>query len=202
MKVKAVIMRPDRTNDIVVVPKHKIEGRDLFRYEKNIYRLHADRFQVTWIRRPPFYSRKYYATYYYIKGVTNPLPVPYFSELLNGTTKRTIYIENKDGKKNRGIVEVDAPDTLSERLEAGQNGHAEIEKVEITEADFKDVVNLGVPADELNSIFTPWFYQLMAGLKLEKWQQILFWVCVGALAGAAYIIYLLMTGTYTPAKGG
>lgn len=76
MKVKAVIMRPDRTNDVVVVKKKNIEGKT-FRHDKVTYFLHPDRFQVTWIRRAWFF-KSYYSTYYYTKGVTNPLPVPDF----------------------------------------------------------------------------------------------------------------------------
>jgi hypothetical protein len=76
MKVKAVIIRADRTNDVIVVPKRKIQGIT-FRHDNETYVLHQDRFQVTWTRPNWGFGlvRKYFSTYYYVKGKPQPLPL-------------------------------------------------------------------------------------------------------------------------------
>lgn len=84
MKVKAVIMRPDRTNDVVKLSKRKIKDKT-FRYGNYVYFLDQDRFMVSW-ERPNWalgLMRKYFATYYYRMGVPKPLPVPGFQKVLN-----------------------------------------------------------------------------------------------------------------------
>lgn len=79
MKVKAVIMRPDHTNDVIVLKKKQIQGKT-FTYDNETYFIHPDRFQFTWYR--PGYTlglaRKYYTTYYFTKGHPQALPVPDF----------------------------------------------------------------------------------------------------------------------------
>lgn len=80
MKVKAIIMRADRTNDVIVVPKKKIEGKT-FRHKNVTYFLHPDRFQVTW--KWAWGRKWYYSTYYYTEGISNPLPVPDFKKVVN-----------------------------------------------------------------------------------------------------------------------
>lgn len=82
MQVKAVIIRPDRTNDVVIVKKKAMMGKT-FRHDNEVYLLHQDRFQVTWTR--PNYGlgfiKKYYSTYYYIKGQPQPVPLQDLAKL-------------------------------------------------------------------------------------------------------------------------
>lgn len=80
MKLKAVIWRPDRTNDVVVVKKKNIAGKT-FRHNDVTYFVNPDRFQVTWTYGPLRMWKKYYSTFYYKQGVPHPVPVPDFQSV-------------------------------------------------------------------------------------------------------------------------
>lgn len=96
MKVKAVIWRTDRTNDVVVVKKKDIQGK-AFRHGNYTYFLDSDRFMVTWIRKMGF--RKYYSTYYYAEGISYPVPVPDFQATeVAARDEKGEPILDKDGK--------------------------------------------------------------------------------------------------------
>lgn len=78
LRVKAVIMRPDHTVKIHVVPKRKLRGKT-FRVGEYEYFLHPDRFMITSSRqtiRWPF--KTWYSTYYYKEGMAQPVAVPDF----------------------------------------------------------------------------------------------------------------------------
>src|SRR5688500_3853649 len=78
MKVKAIIWREDRTNDVIIPKRKDIEGKT-FRFDNTTYFLDADRTMITWSGWGPF--RKYFATSYYIRGTSNPVPVPDFKHV-------------------------------------------------------------------------------------------------------------------------
>lgn len=78
MKVKAVIWRKDRTNDVVILGRKNRELSDItFEREKTVYVLDADRFQVTWDRPRKYLGlkRAYYSTFYYKQGQSKPVPI-------------------------------------------------------------------------------------------------------------------------------
>lgn len=102
MKVMAVIIRQDRTNDKIIVPKRQIMGKT-FRIDDETYFLHQDRFQVTWDR--PNWTlglrRRYFATYYYAKGHPQPIPLQELAKFFDLTKA-----EN-DGKKGAQAKVID-----------------------------------------------------------------------------------------------
>lgn len=167
MKVKAVIMRPDRTNDVVVLKKKHIEGK-MFRHDNCIYFLDPDRFQITWVKRFPF--KFYHITYYYTRGVSTPLPCPDFKLFIEKVRKSNV-------------------DTRTGKL-ADENTPKEFIQ-EITEADFHTTVNRGVSAEELASLFNPWFYRIIAAMQKDLWEQIQFYIIVGLAFANIYLIYLV-----------
>lgn len=81
MKIKAVILRPDRTNDVVIIKPRKLEaGR--FRFADCSYEVDEENFRLTWNRSlKKFGGNEYFSTYYYKQGVSKPLPVAELHEL-------------------------------------------------------------------------------------------------------------------------
>ena len=84
LKTRIVIMKPDHRNDIFILKKKQLEGKKFVR--GNVaYLINDDHFQITtdapWYRLWLF--KRYFATYYYAEGQTNPLPVPAFKNLFN-----------------------------------------------------------------------------------------------------------------------
>lgn len=77
MKIKAVIMGADRTNTVVKIKPKKLEAKT-FRHAGDTYMVDPDRVMITWERRGVIGPKKYFATYYYMRGVPRPLPVPFF----------------------------------------------------------------------------------------------------------------------------
>lgn len=164
MKVKAVIMRPDRTNDVVRVKKKDIEGKT-FRYNNVTYFLHADRFQVTWDGRSITrgFTRRYYTTYYYTEGVSQPLPVPNFLKV-----EETV---------------------LDAHGNPVMNGNGKPKTVQV----FPKEMNNGVSGEELAAIFNPWFYRIIASQTKTVWEQLQFWITVGTGIGVIYLVWKLST---------
>lgn len=157
MKVKAVIMRPDRTNDVVRVKKKNIEGKT-FRHDNCTYFLHADRFMVTWTGR---FVKKYYSTYYYIKGHANPLPVPDFQ-----------------------IVEEPLKDENGQLIMNG-DGKPKVKQT------FPKVIDNGIASEELAAIFNPWFYRIIASMQKDAMSQIQFYLVIATLCAVGYVIFKL-----------
>lgn len=83
MKLRAVIFRPQHTNDIFTIKKKLMVNETHFRRGNCQYELNDDNFQVTtdqpWWRLWTF--KRYFTTYYYAQGKPKPLPVPLFEEL-------------------------------------------------------------------------------------------------------------------------
>lgn len=171
MKVKAVIMRPDRTNDVVVMRPRHLKGKT-FRHNNCMYFLHPDRFQITQIRRAGF--KVYHITYYFIQGVSNPLPVPDFGMMIKKQEKVLVRPVGENGTET--VLQIEG-----EPVPEG----------EYNVADFKDAVNLGVPAEELASLFNPWFYRVIAPVELTWQEKLRFLLDVGTALGVGYCIYLL-----------
>jgi len=78
MKIKAVLMGPDRTNEVVKIKPKRLKSKT-FRHAESTYLVDPDRMMVTWERRFFVGPKKYFATYYYMRDVPRPLPVPFFS---------------------------------------------------------------------------------------------------------------------------
>lgn len=172
MKVKAVIMRPDRTNDVVVVKKRRIEGKT-FRHNGTTYFLHPDRFQVTWTKKLFGAIKFYYSTFYYKAGLSNPLPVPNFTQLV------------------KNVERVDE----TQEIVIGENGSQTTKQVRITGnvGEFKDVIDMGVTGEELAAIFNPWFYRIIAPVNKLR-EEITFYMLIGLCLAVAYVIYMLHSG--------
>jgi hypothetical protein len=85
MKTRIVIMKPEHKNDIFVLKKKMLEGKK-FQRNNVAYLINDDHFQITtdapWWRLWMF--KRYFTTYYYAEGQTNPLPVPSFKSLYAG----------------------------------------------------------------------------------------------------------------------
>lgn len=85
LKVKAVIVRPDRVNDVIVLRKKHIKD-GVFKHGQTPYIIDPNRMMVT-DRRVLRFWKIYYRTYYYKQGMTKPLPFPDFPDILdNGVT--------------------------------------------------------------------------------------------------------------------
>jgi hypothetical protein len=162
MKVKAVIMRPDRTNDVVIVKKKNIQGKT-FKHGDTTYFLHPDRFQVTWVRAMGGMGwRKYFATYYYVSGMANALPVPNFQMV------------NEPVLDEAGKPQFDA-----------ETGKPKTKQI------FPKIIDNGIQGEELAAIFNPWFYRIIASVGKDAWAQIQFYMIVGALLLSAYNAWTL-----------
>lgn len=85
MKTRIVIMKPEHKNDIFILKKKMLEGKK-FNRNNCAYLINDDHFQITtdapWWRLWMF--KRYFTTYYYAEGQTNPLPVPAFKALYAG----------------------------------------------------------------------------------------------------------------------
>lgn len=103
LKIKAVIMRPDRTNDVVVKKPGDIEN-GIFRFRKHLYIVDPDRVQITMNQPLGRGPAIHYSTYYYIEGVSNPLPVPHFDGKLEN------YLP--DGVDKDAIVIAEFPEVI------------------------------------------------------------------------------------------
>lgn len=162
MKVKAVIMREDRTNDVEIVKKKTIEGKT-FRKDDCTYFLHPDRFQVTWQRGPWFklWRRQYYSTYYYVRGQSQALPVPNFQ------------------KVEEAVLDAEGKPVL------GDDGKPK------TTQTFPKMLNNGIEGEELAAIFNPWFYRIIASQTKSAWEQIQFYLQIGIAVGLIYVIFRL-----------
>lgn len=98
MRVKAIIMGPDRQNQAVRLSQRKVAFKT-FRFGGYQYFLHPDRFQVTWERSfRRFWWKEYFTTFYYTKGCANPLPVPSFDKITPNPYEKKI--GKKTGKKD------------------------------------------------------------------------------------------------------
>lgn len=181
MKVKAIIFRPDHKNDVVLLGRRKIEGKT-FRHDKNQYFFHADRFQITWAYRPVWPFKTNYITYYYTQGHPYPLPVPDF-----GRVEETVLDEN-----GSVVYENVLDDRGKPVLDKAKKPVVRPKKIQV----FPRVVDLGIPAEELAAIFTPWFYRTIAPSLRTIWDNILFYGVVGACLGIVYLIWGLSTGAF------
>lgn len=168
MKVKAVIMRPDRTNDVVVPKKKSIEGKT-FRHDGVTYFLHADRFQVTW-QRGKMWQKKYFSTYYYVQGISQPLPVPDFQMV--------------EEPQTNGKID---PTTKLPAVEFGPDGKP------IMIQKFPKVIDAGIKGEELAAIFNPWFYRIIASQTKSAWEQVQMYLTIGIALALLYVIFKLHT---------
>lgn len=176
MKVKAVIWREDRTNDVKVVKKKDISGRT-FEFDKTTYFLDPDASQITWTRPNKYLGivREYFTTFYYFRGVSTPVPISQWTE--------TIIKSRNPGKNGNGLHNPEEMEALK-----GKPGAKPVL--------YKDVVDLGIPAEELAAIFNPWFYRQIAAKSRDAWEQIQFYATIGCVLGLVWIIYMLSTGNY------
>jgi hypothetical protein len=177
MKVKAIIWREDHTNDVIVLKKKQIEGK-VFRHDNTTYFLNPNAPQITWTRPNKYLglSREYFATFYYMRGISSPFPV---SDLMQFVVR--------PGKGDKSTVEavIDPEETKALQKKTGTKSVV-----------YKNIVDMGVPAEELAAIFNPWFYRQLAAKAKDTWEMIQFYASLGALAGVVYIIYMLSTGHF------
>lgn len=165
MDVRAVIFRPDRTNDVILIRRKHLKGKS-FRHNGNMYFLHSDRFQVTEERLARrLWHLKYYATYYYIQGISNPVPVPDF---------QGYSVPPRPG---------DIPTDISEE-----------ERKLMKFGGFKNVVDLGVPAEELAAIFNPWFYKTIANQEISQTEKIALGLLLLIVFGVGFLIFNYFSG--------
>lgn len=73
IKAKAIIWKPNRTNQVVILKKKQLEGKT-FRVGDCQYFVDPDRFMLTEGWR--FGKKRNYTTFYYREGVSSPVPVP------------------------------------------------------------------------------------------------------------------------------
>lgn len=174
MKVKAIIWREDHTNDVVVLKKKQIEGR-IFRYDNTMYYLNPNAPQITWSRPNKYLglAREYFATFYFMRGTSTPFPVAELMQNMVRTGKGEV----------AGVV--DEEETKALRKKTGTKSVV-----------YKNIVDMGVPAEELAAIFNPWFYRQLAAKAKDAWEMIQFYCSIGAVLGAVYLIYMLSTGHY------
>lgn len=82
MKLRAVVFRPEHTNDIFTIKKKMMVNDKMFTRGNGNYMLDDDHFQITtekpWWRAWGIFGKTYFTTYYYAQGQPNPLPVPLF----------------------------------------------------------------------------------------------------------------------------
>lgn len=157
MKIKAIILKPNRENDVRIVNPKKLDGGKTFVHGGCVYFVEPDHVRITSVRR--LFLRFSYLTYYYKQGIANPIP---FSELEYGESVEELV----DFATKKGVI-----------------------KVKMKTGKFREIVNLGVPADELRAIFTPWFYNIVAAKNRSLGEQIIFLLLVGIAGGIAYLIY-------------
>lgn len=81
VRAKAIIMKPDRTNDSIILNRTQIASK-VFNFGETSYILDPDRFQLTY-GRTRLGEKEVYSTYYYKAGAPKPLPVPNFPEYEN-----------------------------------------------------------------------------------------------------------------------
>ena len=174
MKVKAVIFRPDHTNDVVIPKRRNIEGKT-FRHDNSTYFLHPDRAQITWTYRiiGRFWKR-YFATYYYKMGVAQPLPVPDF-KIVDEPEMVLVKVLGKDGKERLQYKPV---------LDA--HGKPKISR------SFPEMVDLGVSGEELAAIFNPWFYRVIANQGPDTLAKIQFYLIIGIAILSAFLTWKVM----------
>lgn len=158
MKVKAVIMRKDKTNDVVIVKKKQISG-DTFRHEDYVYFIQPDRSQITWGKAFFGLGKKYFATYYYTRGVAQPWPVPDF------------HVVEEPVRNEKGDVIY------------GEDGKPLMKQV------FPKMIDQGVSSEELAAIFNPWFYRIIANPVNQVKADIQFWLTVAIACGVAYLCW-------------
>lgn len=171
MKTKAVIWREDKTNDVVVLTRKKIEGRT-FKHDNCVYFIDPEASQITWTRPNKYFGmvREYFATLYYFRGVSTPFPISKQAEL---------------------IIKIGKEAKVDEReLEALKN------KIGAKSVFYKQLVNLGISAEEMAALFEPWFYRQVAPKVRDMWDHIVLYACIGACAAAVYVAYMLITGNY------
>lgn len=170
MRVKAVIFRPDRRLRVVRMREGALDN-DLFRHDNNMYRIDPDRMIVT-TEWKMFVFKWHYSTYYFIQGITNPIPAPDFKCVIRSLQKKKLLdqdgnpVKDKDGKD-----------------------------IEVTEADYKDVVNLGVSAPAMSSIFNPWFYRTIGAIAKDKFLQFVFFITLANACGTAFLIWKMLEGS-------
>lgn len=69
--------------------------------------------------------------------------------------------------------------------------------VEIKLTTLKERVDEGIKAAEFNAIFDPWFYKTISAHEMSIWEQIQLLVTFGIAIGVVFIIYLLVSGSFT-----
>lgn len=161
MKLKAVIFREDRTNDVVIPKKKEVEGKS-FRHDGSIYFINPDHVQITWTRTW-LVKKNYFATSYYTRGISNPLPVPDFKRV------------EEQVRDEKGNLVFDA------------EGKPVVQQI------FPKIIDNGVPGEELAAIFNPWFYRIIAALKASLLERIQFLMIIGILLMQFLLAYLAST---------
>lgn len=164
MKTKAVIWKPNRTNEIVVPKKKDIQGR-IFRHEDYVYFIDPECQQITEQRARiwKLWKKEYFATFYYVEGTSKPAPTPHF-----GATESP-----KLDANGKIIYKID--------------GSPEMEKV------FPEVIDNGVMSEELAAIFNPWLYRILGHMGVDKLKQdIQFYLTLAIAGGIGYLIWQMI----------
>lgn len=80
LKIRAVIMRPEHTNDVFIIKPKMMVNDKMFKRGNANYMLNDDHFQITWDK--PWFMlwlfKRFFTTYYYTLNKPQPLPVPNF----------------------------------------------------------------------------------------------------------------------------
>lgn len=69
-----------------------------------------------------------------------------------------------------------------------------------TSDGLKAILNDGIGSGELSSLFTPWFYRVIAAQALSLLEQLALWLAIGTAVGVLYLAYSFITGNYSPPK--
>lgn len=164
MKTKAVIWKPNRTNEIFVPKKKDVQGR-VFRHGEYVYFIDPECQMIT-EQRAPFWrlwKKEYFATFYYVQGTSKPAPAPHFHKTLSPKIdEKGAIIKGDDG-------------------------------MPIMEQIFPEVVDNGVMSEELGAIFNPWLYRILGNINNSLLKQdIQFYLTLGIAGGVGYLIWQMI----------
>lgn len=173
MKVKAVIMLKTRHNDISYHSKKKLMADgNCFTRGNCTYMTDTNDFMLTSQWRP---WKRTYITYYFREGHAAALPVPLFEAAIRHT-------ELADKK------EPDIRYSVDQVIEGDDKKKV---KVDSKKAPVK-IIDTGIQGSELNAIFTPKFYQIIARKERNPKQDIMYYlalIAAGASVVGAWLTY-------------
>lgn len=131
MKVKAVIFKTDRNNDVVILSK-KNRKDNTFTYHQKDYSIKSEHFVIT--KGWSMGWKRNFITFYYKEDSPKPLPIP----------------------------------------------------------EFPEYKSLGISPGELNAVFNPVFYRIIAASQNQKKLDYILYGLIGIGAISAYGVWMVM----------